>query len=247
MIKIYIDIYFFINFAVDFLSLYWASRFVLFSAPPLKITLSAGVGGVWSLIYLFFPSLAFLNLFIPYIMAVIVSGRKKNIRVMLSFLLFEMLFGGIISALNSLFAFLFKNNLALFFLIVAGVFISFLFYDISEIYIKKKMKTVSVSATLTHKGKEKKVCLLIDSGNLAREMITKRRVIFIKERVISDIYDELTYAIPIKTATGSSVKYAFIPDKINFNDKSYNTEQFIIVPDTEGCEFGGYDGIIGVI
>ena len=222
---------------------------MLFSAPPLKITLSAVMGGIWSLIYLFFPSLTVFNLFILYVMAVIVSGRKKSIRVTLSFLLFEMFFGGIITAFNSLFPFLFKKNVGLFFLIIGCSFISFLLYDISEIYIKKKIKTVSVRATIVHKGKEKKVCLLIDSGNLAREALTKRRVIFIKGSVISDILEEneLTYAIPIKTAAGSNIKYAFIPDGIHFKQKSYNDERFIIVPDTEGCEFGGYDGIIGVI
>ena len=34
---------------------------------------------------------------------------------------------------------------------------------------------------------------------------------------------------------------------IKFEDKKYNNEKYIVIPDDEGCEFGGYDGIIGVV
>ena len=126
---------------------------------------------------------------------------------------------------------------------------------IYEALVRKKLLTTSVTATVKHNNKKKKVCLMIDSGNLAREGVTGRRIIFIKQKSIRDITGDTSdflkrekiFAIPIKTASGSGVKYGFIPDGLDFNIKKYNKREFIVVPDTTGCEFGGYDGIVGVI
>ena len=249
MIKIYIDVYFFLNFAIDFLSLYSAERFNAKRLSLLRTISAAIVGGIWGILFLFFPYLFPLHLPVAWLMVVLSAGIEKSIKISASFIIIEMLIGGVIKGADSLFSLFPKNSLRLFAVIILGIIVSFSFYYIFEIKMKKRLYCISISAKISNKGTQKKVTLLIDSGNLAREPSTSRRVIFVKEKKITGLFDfgEGALAIPIRTTSGTSIKYGFIPQKIHFDNNKYNKEYYVIVPDTEECEFGGYDGIIGVI
>ncbi len=252
--KIYIDVFFVLNFLIDYLSLYASGRFLFLSVSASRLSLGALLGSLWSVIFLFLPYLFFLHLPIAWLMAVI-SFRQKSVKVTALFLVTEMAFGGITEALRALFVFLPERGIKLgaFILLIGIAFFSF--YDLYKIYIKKRINALSVTADLTLGGKTRQVNLLIDSGNLAVESATKRRIIFLKERRLFYSEEEKDrflnnvrlIAVPIKTAAGEGIKYGFIPERIIFSDKKYNGEKFMIVPDTEGCEFGGFDGIIGVV
>ncbi len=254
VMKIYIDVFFVFNFLIDYLSLYASGRFLFLSVSARRLSLGSLLGALWSVIFLFLPSLFFLHLPIAWLMAVISFGQK-SVKATALFLLTEMAFGGITEAFRALFVFLPERGVKL------GAFITligiafFSFYDLYKIYIKKRINAISVRADLVLQGKIRQLNILIDSGNLAVEATTKRRVIFVKEKRIFRCEKEKErflesvrlIAVPIKTAAGERIKYGFIPEKIIFSDKKYNCEKFMIVPDTEGCEFGGFDGIIGVV
>ena len=92
---------------------------------------------------------------------------------------------------------------------------------------------------------------MMDSGNLVREHTTKKRVIFVRADSIKKctgdtdtIFErEKCYVIPIDTASGKGSVMGFIPDKVEFKEKKYNNEEFIVVPDANGGKYGGFDGI----
>lgn len=96
---------------------------------------------------------------------------------------------------------------------------------------------------------------MIDSGNLVREHTSGKRVIFVKAKAIEhSIGDadtlferERCYLIHIDTTSGHGTVMGFVPDKIEFSDKKYNEESFIVVPDIRDGSFGGYDGIAPLI
>lgn len=252
--EIYIDVFFILNFLIDYLSLYTSGRFLLLTSSAHRISLGASLGAIWSVFYLFFPHFFLLHLPIAWLMSKISFGQK-SIKVTALFLFTEMAFGGITEALRAIFIFLPKSGVRLGAFILLATIAFFSFCDLYKIYIRKRINAVSVRADLSFGEKTKEINLLIDSGNLAIESATKRRIIFLKEQLLFESDEEKKcffakarlFAVPIKTAAGEGIKYGFIPQKILFYDKKYNCEKFIIVPDTEGCEFGGFDGIIGVV
>ena len=196
----------------------------------------------------FFPSFSFFNIPMVFLMIIISTGKKKCFKGAVVFILAEMFMGGIITGAKELFSILPANGLGLMGVITTSILFSFLLFWGCEAYVKKRIYSVSIPVYIKQGNKKKRLSLFVDSGNLAREITTGRRVIFVKESSTGFTAPEKgAFAIPIKTATGTKVKFGFIPDEIRFDDKKYNKENYIVVPDSEGCEFGGYDGIIGVI
>ncbi len=252
---IYVDVFFFLNFAVDFLCLYITKKILSLPLSLTRLFVGASLGGVWAILFLLFPMISLLNIPAACFMVFVAVGRKKLFGGIIVFLLLEALMGGVISALSSLFSFLPKSGIRFGAVILLSVFLVSSGEKVYEVLIKKKLLTTSVTATLEHRNKKKRVCLMVDSGNLARELTTGRRLIFVKEKSIREITGgmdvflkrEKIFAIPIKTASGSGIKYGFIPDGLNFNINKYNKKEFIVVPDLTDCEFGGYDGIVGVV
>lgn len=254
MIKIYIDVFLFLNFFIDFLSLYSAGKFLFLNISFLRLTAAGIIGALWSFIFLFFDNLYLLHIPIIFLMVFTSFGKRKIFKATLLFLFIEMTFGGITEGMCSIFTFLPKEGVRLSALVMLLSIIVFSLFDIYKIRIHKRIKAVSIIAEVTFSKKKVRVNLLIDSGNLARERETNRKIIFIKEKLIFDSVDKESFLekeklvpVPIKTAMGEGIKYAVIPEKTVFSDKKYNSEKYLIIPDDEGCEFGGFDGIVGVI
>lgn len=223
---------------------------------------SALFGSLYSCLILFFPfpfPFSFLcHISVLWIMIYIIFGKKK-IRLtflgVVTFIIAEVLIGGMVTATESLFSFFPKSGLrvaSLILFIACGIS---LIYPYFQYLSKKRLKEISVKAKIEHEGKEVNVVLFIDSGNMARESVSRRRVIFIREDVIKAFVNSYTdssknnkcVSIPINTTTGRSTVLGFVPDRIKFSDKKYNLEEFVIVPDRQGCNFGGYDGIVPLL
>ena len=167
----------------------------------------------------------------------------------------QIFIGGAANALKSFCSSIPKNSLLLASAIIVISVFGVQFFSIVQAILKKRLSSLSLGAKLWHRGKCSEMVLMIDSGNLVREYETKRRVIFVKAEAIQNsvgdcdtIFErEKCYVIPIDTASGRSKVMGFIPDKLEFSDKKYNEEDFLIVPDMTKGSFAGYDGIVPLI
>ncbi len=199
MQTLYIDVYFLINFTVDFLSLYFSSLFSKVPTSSKRLLISATLGAVAAVFIIFLPEIPILKMaslllsmcLFGYI-AVNKVSFKRRARFIISFFIFEALVGGVVSFLWDTFDKYLYDNISsadsapinrkmLFFsviiLILVGVFkmiVSFFSNIVSEgtaeVEIRYCDKTVRCEA-------------FIDSGNLAKDPMDMQPVIFIKEEL----------------------------------------------------------------
>jgi sigma-E processing peptidase SpoIIGA len=193
---LYIDVYFLINFTVDFIALYFAAVFSKVPTSAPRLLIASFVGGISSVIYILSPETVILKIFIAVIGLCITvylsSGRVKlfrRIRTGFAFLMFSSLIGGGVNLLYGLFdKYLYgylkdteggaqNRNLLILSIIVLisiGVFkmlVSFFTNIESEGARKIKISLL---------GKNVITEAFLDSGNLAIDPMDMRPIMFIK-------------------------------------------------------------------
>lgn len=251
---IYIDVYFFLNFAVDFFALFSVEKLLFLPESRLKCFLGALLGGIYSVLCLFFTPPAAVHPIAAAACVYTVVYKKKLIYLPIGLFLFlsaEAFIGGCITALKSFS----ESSLVLASVIIIICVCGSELYGTVQTLLRRRLETVGLTARLCHRGRCSELLLMIDSGNLVRDAGTGRRVIFVNADAIEystgdtgTLFErERCYVIPIRTASGEGRVMGFIPDKIEFSDKRYNREVFIVVPDTESRGFGRYDGIAPLI
>ena len=254
MIQIYIDVYFFINFTVDFLSLFSVEKILLIPSSRARCFISALIGALYSLFHLIYGFSTVWHIPVAILMVTIITYKKRISYIFGGFAIFigaEIFIGGAIYAIKSLSRLFNKSSLLLASVIILLSLLGCQFYSLVQLLLQKRMAVSEVKARIWYKGKATELLLMIDSGNLVREHFTKNRVIFVKSDAITNIVGDIStlfeteksYVIPIDTTAGKSTVIGFIPEKIEFSIKKYNVEKFIVVPDVSGGRFAGYDGI----
>lgn len=250
MIYIYLDVYFLLNFFIDYICLYTSCAVFRKQSSAKTLILSSLVGGVIASGTLFLSS-AFAILLIYFIFSCLlctIAGKSFDVRVIFTFIFCQYLMGGILSSFSSVA----KVNIKPISCIIILLFLSpFLFYTLKT--AKKSVDCVEVGAEIEVKEKSQHFSFLVDSGNLVVEPTTKRRVIFIGKNAFdrlfnnSDLPPDITrYSVFIKTPAGERWESAFIPDKITFDNARYNRESYLILP--ASCkDFAGFDGIVPLI
>ncbi len=256
---LYADILFFINFSMDFITLYLTAR--LTSGPPAgaRAALAAVVGGIYGT--------AAVALGIDGIAGVLAAGVLSVGMVALAFgfggavtLLrrsavfwgFAALLGGVMTAICSLggdfgapgspaggTALLFVGSTLC--LLIIRVFSRF-----------SRRKTVRVR--IEFDGKQASFTALCDSGNLAADPLSARPVILADRSVIrtavpelspADIPDKLSARIrmiPVKGIGGGGMLTGFIPDSVwvTAGGREKRCDAVIAVTDSGSTFFGGY-------
>ena len=254
MFKIYIDVYFLINLAVDFLALFSAQKILFLPESSAKCFAGGIVGALYSTADFIFSFPFILHIAASLVMVWIITPRKSVLYKFGALAVFtgaEIFIGGFVAALKNIAGILPKKGVILASVIILISVFGSKFYTLTELIMKKRLSTLGVSAKISHRGKSCNILLMMDSGNLVREHSTKKRVIFVRADSIRSctgdtdtIFErEKCYVIPIDTASGKSSVMGFIPDKVEFKDKKYNSEEFIVVPDANGGKYGGFDGI----
>ncbi len=200
---LYIDIYFLINFSVDFIALYFAALLAKVPTSRIRLILASLLGGLLASLIIVFVSdevVKFLFSFVSLIVICNTATRKVNIRrrgkFVFSFFIFEALLGGAVSFLWSLLdRFLYpllseydggaENRnlllLALVILLCIGVFkmiISFFSNSESE---------ESAEIEIAFFGKKVRTEAFLDSGNLAKDPMDMRPVVLIKKSLAQDL------------------------------------------------------------
>lgn len=202
---LYIDVYFFINFTVDILALYFSSAFAkIFTTVP-RLLLGGAIGGAYSVIGILLVENSFLMyplsiLFIVLMVSVTAKGAGiyRKIKYCIAFLLFQILLGGLVyygyCALDKLpiaekingFGEENRNLLILAVLVLFSIGVLKLMMSL----FGNTRSERNVKITLKYRGRESELDALVDSGNLACDPIDKTPVMLISSRSADKLLGE---------------------------------------------------------
>ncbi len=206
MQTLYIDVYFLINFTVDFLALYFSSIFSKVPTTAKRLIISSLLGAFFASVLIFLPEIpvlqltaSILTLFVCAYLATAKVKLKRRGRYLIAFLIFEALFGGGVTFLWNIFdKYLYdtismaqttpvNRKLILFSVLVLvfiGVFkmiVSFFsgisYEGVAEIEINCFDKIIKTEA-------------FVDSGNLAIDPMDMCPILFIKEELARSFIPE---------------------------------------------------------
>ena len=252
---LYADLYIAVNVVIDFILLCITAHFMKYEKRFLRILLSAATASLLSLSTVILPYkiTSFLpTLLIPTVMLFVAFGKKTILQFAESYIiLFGTAFaaGGMFKALTEKYSVI--SPIALFLVFSAIFMFCFWYFDIFS--LKKDFQTVEI--TIKSKNETKKFSLLCDSGCLAKEPISGLPVILLspqkydclytpgKENFTQFMVENKARLIPIKTAAGSAVIEAVIPDEIICKYRNKEISCKAAVARANEQSFAGTDGI----
>ncbi len=250
---VYIDLLFLINFSMDYLCIYICSR-ILHRKMRLYRMLTASIfGGIYSIISLFLPFSPVLSLAADCVACIIMcaivyceKGRSAGSALLSCFLFIgiSMMMGGCMTAIFNL---LNKLELPLDGIEADGIstYIFALLAIIAGVISLKSGQLISRRAPIKECklyvkfcGKDFEFLALSDSGNLVRDPISGRAVIFVERSIIEekqslsflDSYAKGEFdpdspcknlrLISMRTASGTSLATAALPESIRIETES---------------------------
>lgn len=208
---VYIDLYFIINFAMDFLCFFLTSRLLSIREKLWRVLVASAFGGLYACIALFLPLGAFFGLVADIcacaLMSVTAYLRRGELRRIFSYALVyaavSIVLGGFMSALFSLF-----NRIGLdrllgseadadgisVWIFALLAFISGLISVLGGRFFKRKSSRSLCSVRLRDRGRSLEIKGLCDSGNLVCDPISARPCIITELRAIRSILRDSTYS-----------------------------------------------------
>ena len=272
MQTLYIDVYFFINFTVDLLSIYYAAVFSKIKSTSKRLLFCSSVAALFACaivllrvnVYIFIILIALTVILITEIFAPRVTIQRK-IKFFVSFLLFETFLGGAVSFLFSVF------DKALYPYLEVSEYNSqnreFLIISIIVLLLYGALKLLHLmfSGTSVEKNVEAKICILgnidtvsalVDSGNLLVDPMSGKPVIIVKDDSIKTIvkynniteYDNMLQAkirlIPVKGIGGEKILTGIRSDYVSFDGGKTKLNDIVVAIDREKGNFGGYAAIV---
>ncbi|MBO4453225.1 MAG: sigma-E processing peptidase SpoIIGA [Clostridia bacterium] len=257
---IYADIYFVINFCIDFLCLFITGRLNRRGAKTLRTLAAALFGSVYAFLPYLFPGLPVYVLLPMHVAAAAVvcmiafgvsGGAKKFALVLVSFFTTEALMGGLVSGIYGLVSNGEGLSRAAFAPICVISALAALFYGL---ICRNKSKTRVCELRFTVAGETVRARLIVDSGNLVTEPFSALPVIVLSHSVLPppldspDVtgYPVAVRMIPFETGAGKGCLFGFRPEKAEViipANKPREVKAFIGV-DTERASYSGYDGLL---
>lgn len=199
---LYVDVYFFINFTVDLLCLFFAAKIMHLHTKLKRVIISAALLSLYAVITATFElyGLGFLLSATVLFISVLITAEKtsilRRIKFALLFLIFQILFGGVVY-----FAFCFLDRVfeKIDFgggtevnrkLLILSVLILFTVSVLKIIILifKDVRSEKSVPVYMEFQGKEHSFEALVDSGNLAVDPLDATPVMLIKEELFKRIF-----------------------------------------------------------
>ncbi len=273
MVTIYADLLFFINFFSDFIIIYLTGLFSDAGLQPSRAFISSFIGALLATVLLTLSvegtyAVLFAVVF-PFVMCYIAFGKRSHGAFINLVFLFYMsavlLYGGMyvmMTLYNMLFGLPgFYGRLLLTLLFAAAALtLYFTFREICARSIKKKNGITE--AELCDGVRTYKLTLLTDSGNMVKDPFSARPVVIINpecvdKELILAVSGENNFekgtkyshikprVVPVKTVSGTSLLYAFIPQSMYIveNGKKRRADCIVAI-DTNSNRFFGRDGII---
>ena len=208
---VYIDLFFLINFSMDFLGLFIAAKLLCRKRRLLRLVLAAIFGGAYACFALVVPMQSYLSLFsllvdalACVIMALIAVFDRKTLRGVFSFAIvygaISILLGGAMTALFSVF-----NRLGLDKLFASdgvegdgiSVYIFAIFAALSGLatllggrFFKKKSLRQGGTVEIEYRGRRVSLNCICDSGNLLREPISQAPCILVELDALRGLFSD---------------------------------------------------------
>ena len=206
---VYADLYFLINFSMDFLCFYITARLMSARISALRMAISATFGGIYAVLALFIDTDRILALFIDgaacAIMCLIAFYRKKELRQALLlipvYIAVSMVLGGAMTALFNLFDRLDLplpeggDGISVWIFALLAI-LSGVFTLLGGRFFARRATVRRAEVTVENGGNRVTVRALCDTGNLLREPISNLPCIMIDERFLHGIIpDDVLRAI----------------------------------------------------
>lgn len=268
---VYADILFFVNFSMDFISIWAASRLCSLPGRAGRMCLGAALGALYGVFAVIFD--------ISGIFAYISAAAVSALMCLVSFglpsglpgLLRESaviwgggaLLGGLMTAFLSIFStapgsadgFFHGGNTG----IIIAMSLGALYITVRLMTRTKAAKTVTV--TLSFRGERITFTALCDSGNLLRDPISGDPVMTVSSEVLMPVWGREFCSslcdlntnphdiprgfrlIPRKTASGSDICAAFLPDSITLDNKGLRVRCLVSAARCPKNHFAGYPAV----
>ena len=242
MIKIYLDVYFFVNLCIDYIAVYSVSAVCHRSSSALRLFTASVFSALLSVALCFTDTpldLLILIALTPLICRIAFSGSIAIPSVMLWCV--EIFIGGGVSVISGII----HSSLILIPVIITSVIASALFRRAQK-GLLKSIKTPTVTAEVRLGKRRARLTLLVDSGNLARDPESDRRIIFLSRSALRKIPipEGLTgHTLLIKGASGVKEATVYEADEVIFEDDTESSEKFMVLPDCTCEDFAGCDGL----
>ncbi len=271
---LYIDVYFLINFTVDILSLYFAAIFSKVPTTSKRLIIAGFLGAVAAVGIVFLPEVMLLKLVASFLSLIIMGyvgtkpvKIKRKTKFLLAFIIFEALFGGIVSfiwsALDNGLSNYFNNfqggavnRKMLFFSII--VLLSIGVFKMLVSFFSNIQSEGSVEVEISFLDKSARLEAFIDSGNLAVDPMDMTPVMLLKKDTASAILPDniINLAdpdtieknarkrirlIPISRGGATHVITGVKPDYVRIIKEGKTEEISVTIAiDKEGGTYGGF-------
>lgn len=244
MKTIYIDVYFLINFSVDFLALNLTSRFTKTAVKPWRILLGSALGALCAVFSILFINIKYIYLIVsPFILLLMILictfgiSFFRKMKFLGAFLITEILIGGFVyygfSFLEEIFSEYEPSGGENRNLLIVSLII-LLSFGVLKLFMAIFCRNSSISTaqlSLYYNGQKHEFEGLVDSGNLAIDPMDGRCVVLINCTLAKSIFKEdIKYMdspelapfsikkririIPIKRGGVSEMLYAFTMDEV---------------------------------
>lgn len=205
MKTVYIDIYFLINFCVDFIALGLALYVVKIRCGMKRLVFSAIIGASYAVLGIIFSDMSYimLCLTVPIFLIMIITVTKgasnvRKFKYAVSFFLFEIIIGGLVYYGFCLLDVLMESagaavgevqnrNLLTWSVIVL---LSYGIVKIMMYFLGNTSNIRSVRVCVGYEGREESFEALVDTGNLVEDPAGNRPVVFISEELAFKIIGE---------------------------------------------------------
>ena len=265
---VYADILIGVNIIINFLLLMLTAKICKSGYKLLRLTAAAFLGGLFSL-YIFLPEQPIvLELVVRVAICLLITftafgfnNIKYFIKTTFYFLCFNMLFGGVVLAVWSLFkpnGIIVNNGMVYFdispIMLISTTLVSYFAITIIQRFTKRNAKTENTyTVTLFYNGNRATLNCLKDTGNSLRDNISDRPVIIINKATSLKLLDEELTAetvpkshikgfrlIPYYSVGSRGLLPAFKTDYIVINNKKIHS----VIAAVSNTEFKEYDGLL---
>jgi len=272
MKTIYIDVYFLLNFTVDLLSIYFASKISRVSIRGVNFFLVSLIGASYGVLSILIPSgvvIDILMLVFATVLVILCMGRRislsRKIKVFICYIILMALIGGLVHFFYSILSRYVQykptadpENRKLLILSIL-IISSFGVIKLISIIFARSSSEKNVRLSINFFERRVEFDALIDTGNLIIDPIDSTPVLLITQGLadkiipsgipngiesITNDFKNKVRIIPIVKGNEHKIHIGFLPDCVELKRKNkWERIKLIFVVETDSTGYGGYDAL----
>ena len=221
---VYADVLFCINFSIDIILLVLSGFLLSLPRRPLRLILSALVGGVYSVLSLWLSlpvgASYLLSFFVALILCAVAYAPlplRTFVKLTIAFFFSSILLGGAVSLLSSALAAFFETgdpfattplaNTHKAELFLLYVLISALVFFLAGRFFARRGSGGSMLLTIEEGGRSVTLTALVDSGNLLSDPLSARPVILVRKRELIGLFPSAVFTL-LETGGGEDIPFS---------------------------------------